>query len=51
MTAAKALMGAASGLADPCGYVKDQLLAQNQNQCPASILLPSRPFAPSSAPK
>ena len=46
VTAAKALMGAAGGFADPCGYVRDQVLAQTANRCPASPLLPKMTTPP-----
>jgi hypothetical protein len=40
---AVALMGQAAGVAgDPCGYVRDQVLAQNAARCPASPLLPKQ---------
>ncbi len=40
---ATALMGQAAGIAgDPCGYVRDQVLAQNAQRCPASPLLPKQ---------
>jgi hypothetical protein len=45
-TIAQALMGKAKSLGDPCGYVRDQVLADYANRCPTSILVPKATMPP-----
>lgn len=42
-TAASGLMSQIKKVGDGCGYVRDQLLADAAQRCPASILLPKVP--------